>query len=225
MSMQSSNGTPTLRALVIANGIGSEEAYPAREGLSIDVAEVGPGFAPDLSGYDLLIAPNGTDHVALFRIRDDIRAFLDRGGSLFCFCGWFLDWIPGHRWIHDNSHPTREMRHHPGDDPSGLLCGVELKELDFNKHGISGWWACGYIEPAAGADVLVRDSWGRALVVSDETTTNGFLFLTASGPVGDYSRYGYTGPLQILYDNILSHARRRAAHRQGAATIATSEKA
>lgn len=224
MSTVSSNTTFPLKALVIANGIGSEEAYPAREGVSIDVVEVGPKFAPDLSGYDLVIAPNGTDHVALFRIREDIRKFLDRGGSLFCFCGWFLDWIPGHRWIHDNSHPTREMRHHAGEDPSGLLRGVDLTALDFDKHGISGWWACGYIEPAAGADILIRDPWGRALVVSDESTTNGFLLLTASGPVGDYSRYGYTGPLQVLYDNILNHARQRAARRASAGNPSSTGK-
>lgn len=200
-----------VRTLVIANGTGSEEAFPDREGFQIDVVQVGPRFQPDLTDYSLLIVPNGADHVAMFRIRDSVRAFLDRGGSLFCFCGWFLDWIPGHRWVHDNTHPTREMRHHAGEDPQGLLQGVDLTQLDHNRHGISGWWACGYIEPAKGANVLIRDPWGRALVVADDSTTPGFLFLTASGPLGDYSRYGERGPLLRLYENAMDFVQRRAS--------------
>lgn len=192
-----------LKALVISNGIGAEKAYPDIDVIRFEVAFVGPGFDPDLMAYDILVVPNGTDHVALFRLRDRIRAFLDAGKTLYCFCGWFTDWIPGHRWIHDHSHATREVRHLPGADSMGLLAGVHIPSLDQNAHGIFGWWACGYIEPAAGVDILVKDTWGRALVVADTTTTRGFMFLTASGPVGDYSRYGDAGPLGRLYQNLL----------------------
>lgn len=198
-----------MKALVIDNGTGAAAAYPDREGLTFDVARTGPDFAPVLDACDLLVVPNGADHVAMHAIRDDVRRFLARGGALFCFCGWFLDWIPGHRWVHDNSHPTREMRHFAGDDPLGLLRGVDLKGFDFNRHGISGWWACGYIETPAGAHVVIRDTWGRTVAVADDATTGGFLFLTASGPVGDYSRYGDTGPVGQLYNNLLQYVQAR----------------
>lgn len=195
-----------LRGLVVSNGIGGETAYPSDRHIRFDVVPIGEAFDLSLAGYDLLVAPNGTDHVALYRQRHTIAASLDAGGALLCCCGWFLDWVPGNRWIHDNSHPTREMRHVVGVDRHGLLRGVDLSQLDHNRHGISGWWACGYIEPAAQADVLIRDTWGRAVVVLDAQTTRGTMLLTASGPLGDYSRYGVAaGPTQVLYDNFLNH--------------------
>lgn len=192
-----------LKALVISNGIGAEAAYPDIDVIHFETVTIGPDFSPDLTSYDLLIVPNGSDHVALHRIKDRIRAFLDAGKTVCCFCGWFTDWVPGHRWIHDNTHRTRDVRHLSGDDPHGLLKGVHVPGLDQNAHGIYGWWACGYIEPAPGADVLVHDTWGRALVLADTRSTPGFLFLTASGPIGDYSRYGDAGPLGRLYQNLL----------------------
>lgn len=191
-----------IRGLVVSNGIGSEKAYRDRDDIRFDVAEIGPDFELRLEGYDLLIAPNGTDHVALYRHRRQIRDFLDAGNSLFCFCGWFLDWIPGNRWVHDNSKATRDVRHIRGSDPLGLLEGVDLAGIDHNRHGISGWWACGIIEAAPGANVLIRDPWNRALAVCDTITTPGLMFLTASGPVGDYSSLGYgESPLCQMYEN------------------------
>jgi hypothetical protein len=201
-----------LKALIIDNGIGAAESYPDREDIVFDRVRTGPGFCPDLDQYDLLIIPNGADHVAMFGIRNQVRAMLDAGKSLFCFCGWFLDWIPGNRWVHDNSHPTREMRHFVGNDPRGLLDGLEMEFLDHNRHGISGWWACGYIEPTDKNAVLIKDTWGRAVAVADETTTSGFLFLTASGPVGDYSASPTWKPLGNLYNNAVRHVIRRARH-------------
>lgn len=201
----------TLRGLVISSGIGAEEAFSNRPEIEFGVAQVGPHFDPDLSNYDVLIAPNGTDHVALYRIKDKIRAFLDRGGAVCCFCGWFTDWIPGNRWIHDNSHPTREHRHILGDDPHDLMHGVDLARLDHNRHGISGWWACGYIEPANGANVLIKDPWERALVIYDDVTTPGAIYATASGPIGDYTRYEAKGsPISVMYENLLTHLTHRA---------------
>lgn len=199
-----------LRGLVIDNGIGAGAAFPDRDDVVFDRATTGSDFAPDLSRYDLLIVPNGADHVAMFRLRDQVREMLAAGKSLFCFCGWYLDWIPGHRWRHDNSHATRDVRHFAKTDRLGLLEGFDLAALDHNRHGISGWWACGYIEPAADETVLVTDTWGRALVIADDTTTNGFLFLTASGPVGSYGASPTWSPLRILYENAIRHAVRRA---------------
>jgi len=201
-----------LRALIIDNGIGADGAFPDRPEVVFDRAATGPGFAPDLSCYDLLVVPNGSDHVAMFGMRDQVREMLDAGKAVFCFCGWFTDWVPGNRWIHDNEHPTREMRHFAANDPHGLLQGFDLAYLDHNQHGISGWWACGYIETADPNSVLVRDTWGRAVIVADESTTPGFMFLTASGPVGDFPSTSSWSPLGTLYRNALDFVIRRMSN-------------
>jgi hypothetical protein len=142
----------------------------------------------------------------MFRIRDQVREFLNAGKSLFCFCGWFMNWMPGHRWIHDNSKATRDVLHYTANDPHSLLSGVDLSRLDRNSHGISGWWACGYIEPASEETVLVKDTWGRALIIADDRTTRGFMLLTASGPVGAYSSGSGDNPIAALYRNAMTFA-------------------
>jgi hypothetical protein len=195
-----------LRGLVVANGIGSELAFPSEARIHYDIVEIDEHFQLSLNGYDLLIAPNGTDHVALYRQRHLIRDFLNAGNALLACCGWFLDWVPGNRWLHDNSHPTRAMRHAIGLDRHGLLRNVDLSRLDHNRHGISGWWACGYIEPATCADVLIHDTWGRAIVVLDSNSTRGTMLLTASGPLGYASHDGVEAePTQVLYENFLDY--------------------
>lgn len=209
-----------LHALIIDNGIGGDRTFPDRPDLVFDRAVTGPDFAPDLSRYELLVVPNGCDHLAMYGVRDQVRAMLDAGKAVFCFCGWFTDWIPGNRWIHDNKYPTRDMRYFAANDPHGLLEGFDLASLDCNEQGISGWWACGSIETANEDSVLVRDTWGRAVIVADGSTTPGFLFLTASGPVGDFPQSTSWGSLGSLYRNALNFVIQRSStvlsgHREG----------
>lgn len=193
-----------LTGLVVSNGIGSEAYYPSRAEIEFTVHELDAKFQVDLLKYDVLVVPNGTDHVALYREREAIRNFLDQGKVLLCCCGWYLDWVPGNRWIHDNSQPTRDMRHFVGSDPLGLMQNVDIAKLDKNQHGISGWWACGFIEPAPNADVVLHDTWNRAIMVSDSHSTAGLMVLTASGPIGDSAAFGYNeSPLQSIYENFL----------------------
>jgi len=197
-----------LKALVMDNGLRSGDAFPDEEWLEVSVATTGSDFKLDLSPYDLLIVPNGADHVAMYRAREEVAKFLEAGKVVFCFCGWFTNWLPGNRWIHDNSKATKDMRHRACEDSLGVLEEVDLAALDFNKHGISGWWACGYIESQYRESVVIEDSWGRALLVADRDSTPGLMLLTASGPVGDYSRGRTKSVVSQIYRNMLAIAKR-----------------
>lgn len=210
-----------LKALVIDNGIeGLNGLYRSDERVSYEMVEVEKDFDPDLTTCDLLIAPNGTDHIALYRIRRKVRDFLDRGGTLFCFDGWFTDWVPGNRWVMDNTKKSIEARYRIKDDPYGLSRRFSVGDLNFS-HGISGWWACGYIEAAPRASVLLEDTWGRPLVVIDDTTTKGLMVLTASGPAADVS-YATTDDEKAyramgdLYQSFITLAQERLARRERA---------
>lgn len=179
--------TATLKALIVSNGIeGLDSLYQSNETISYDTVEVGRDFRLDTDGYDVLVVPNGTDQVAMYRVREQVRRFLDGGGTLFCFDGWFTDWVPGNRWLMDNTQKTIDVRYKIKDDPFGLAEHFSAQDLSFS-HGISGWWACGYIVPAPKATVALEDTWGRALVVIDQHTTPGLMVLTASGPAADLS--------------------------------------
>lgn len=176
-----------LQALVCSNGIeGLASLYRSTERVQYRFVPVSTLSSQDFQNIDLFIAPNGTDHVALFRQRQHIHRFLDRGGMLFCFDGWFTDWIPGNRWVMDNTRKTIDIRYRIKEDREGLAQKFSVTDLSFS-HQISGWWSCGYIQPAENAQILLVDTFERPLLVIDRTTTPGLMVLTASGPVGDYA--------------------------------------
>ncbi|QKG52491.1 hypothetical protein [Hymenobacter sp. BRD67] len=193
-----------LQALLISNGlVGLEKYYISNELVQYTTCLITKDFAPDLTPYDLLVVPNGSDHVAMLKIKNQVRDFLNKGKALMCCDGFFTAWVPGNQWVMDNSHRTLDVRYLPGPDPHGLLRGLDLDELNFS-HGMSGWWSCGYIQAAPGAEVLLVDTWQRPIVVLDEVSTAGRLLLTASGPLADVTYAGQPDrALVLLYRNFL----------------------
>ncbi len=193
-----------LNALLVSNHIaGLTDYYVSNDLVTYTVAGVTKDFNPDLTPYDLLVVPNGSDHVAMLKIKDKVKAFLNAGGAVVCADGWFTDWVPGNQWIMDNAKRTLDVRYFLRTDRHNLFDGIDLNELTFS-HGMSGWWACGFIEAAGGADVVIEDTWQRPVVVLDEVSTNGTLFLTASGPLADVTFAGdRERALVRLYRNFL----------------------
>lgn len=195
----------------MSNGTGGEQGYLGGTDVDFSVAEIGADFALDLSNTDILLVPNGSDNVALGRVSGSIRAFLDGGGTLICCDGWVTPWVPGNEWVMDNDYRTIDVRYRLVDDRFGVMNGVDIDALTF-RNGISGWWACGYINAAPGGDVILEDSWGRPIIVVDTVTTNGTIALTASGPIGpwaggDNSASGIA--INRLYKNLLKLAQLR----------------
>ena len=193
-----------LQALLISNGLqGLENYYVSNEVVHYSTCFITKDFAPDLTPYDLLVVPNGSDHVAMLKIKDQVRAFLDAGRALVCCDGFFTAWVPGNQWVMDNSRRTQDVRYSPGPDRHGLLRNLDLDQLNFS-HGMSGWWACGYLRAAPGADVLLADTWQRPIVVLDEVSTAGRMLLTASGPLADVTYAGQSDTALVgLYRNFL----------------------
>ncbi len=193
-----------LQALLISNGlVGLDNYYVSNELVQYTTCLITKDFDPDLAPYDLLVVPNGSDHVAMLKIKDRVRAFLHEGKALVCCDGFFTAWVPGNQWVMDNSRPTRDVRYAAGPDTHGLLRNLDLDELNFS-HGMSGWWACGYIRAAPGAEVLLADTWQRPVAVLDEASTPGRMLLTASGPLADVSHAGRSESAPVtLYRNFL----------------------
>ena len=193
-----------LNALLISNNIaGIEKYYVSSDLVQYTVCPITGDFDPDLTPYDLLVVPNGSDHVAMLKIKAKVRAFLDAGQSLVCADGWFTDWVPGNQWLMDNSKRTIDSRYALKTDRHGLFNNLNIDDLTFS-HGMSGWWACGYIEPNPDADVVVEDTWHRAIVVLDDVSTTGRMLLTASGPLADMTYDGSRdNPLIAVYRNFI----------------------
>lgn len=193
-----------LKALLISNNVaGLENYYVSNDLVQYTVCRVTKDFNPDLMPYDVVVVPNGSDHVAMLKVKASVRAFLDAGKALVCADGWFTDWVPGNRWVMDNTRKTIDIRYAVQTDRYGLFEGLNVDDLTFS-HGMSGWWSCGYIEVAHGADVVLVDTWQRPIIVLDEVSTNGQLLLTASGPLADMTYAGsQSSPLIGLYRHFL----------------------
>lgn len=194
-----------LTAALIHNGVhGTERHFADTAQLRYRVERVGRAWRPDFSNDDLVVVPNGADHVALYAARTAIDAVLSRGGAVLCFCGCFTPWLPGAVWIHDNSRPNREVRYRVTADPLGLMDGVDPARLSTEPHGISGWWACGFLRTVHSSSVVLMDTWQRPVLIADTLSTPGLIVATASGPLGDSdpAMSSGEGPLR-LYRNII----------------------
>lgn len=202
----STTGAP-LNAVIVNNagpGPGARQYFADSPVVRYRVEDIAGHWTPDFSGDDLIIVPNGADHVAMYGVRDRIRDFLDAGGAVFCFCGFFTPWLPGNDWVHDNTHASKDVRYRRVNDPLGVLKGVDIDKLIFEEHGISGWWACGYIRTAYADSVVLEDTWGRPVMVADQRSTPGLIVATASGPLGDQAPSEPSDGLAGLYRNCVA---------------------
>ncbi|MFC4262894.1 hypothetical protein ACFOWM_08405 [Ferruginibacter yonginensis] len=194
-----------LQALVISNNIfGIEGYYQSNTVIQYHFYKVTKNFQPNLQAYDVLVVPNGCDNVAMLTIKDDVQTFLNSGKALICCDGWFTNWVPGNQWRMDISKKTIDVRYFVKDDPYQLFNDLDVNEFIFSN-GMSGYWACGYIDAAAGAHVVLEDTWQRPIIVVDDVTTNGIMFLTASGPLGDINKpYNECNSIDKLYKNFIN---------------------
>lgn len=198
----------TIKAAVVSNGIeGLQNYFISSAIIHYTFLEITKNFNPSLDDYNVLIVPNGSDHIAMHKIKNEVAAFLENGNTLFCFDGWFTNWIPNNQWIMSNDLKSIDQRYTVKSDKNNILEKVNINDLIYNNN-ISGWWSCGYIEASEKAEVLLQDTWQRPIVVLDEKSTNGIIFLTASGPLGDKgidtnsSNY-LTDALSQLYQNVV----------------------
>ena len=199
---------------VLDNGIGyipeiyNAEKYPAHSFTIIPALSLEQA---DLSEYDMFIAPNGTDHVALFRNREKIQELLDRGGAVLCFCGWTTDWIPGSTWEMQYNIPLRTYEVTFPDPDHPLLQGVRINEVNISN-GKRGFWVCGHINAAPDAEILMVNNLNEPVMILDERSTAGTIVATASGPLPGSGEEGAGEPhsFDILFENILQRCEARA---------------
>lgn len=213
-----------IQAAVISNSLdGIHRYFVSDMEVTYAFLEITKDFNPDFQPFDLLIVPNGSDHIAMAKLKDKVAAFLEDGKSLFCFDGWFTNWIPGNQWIMSNEKKTIDIRYKIKTDRYNIFDGIDIDKLIYS-HNISGWWACGYIDASENAEVLLEDTWQRPIIVLDEKTTNGTIILTASGPLGDSGAIptdeasSFTA-LAKLYHNMLRLIIKKKNHEDNRITV------
>lgn len=128
-----------LQVAVVDNGIhGLRDDFIDSGAVRYRFEPITPDWRPDFP-EGVVIVPNGSDHVAMYRARRSIEVVLARGGAVLCFCGCYTLWLPGTVWVHDNTRANRDVRYRVVNDPLGLMDGVDPACLSTEAHGISGW--------------------------------------------------------------------------------------
>ena len=205
-----------INAAVVNSGVhGSKNGFKDNDQIKYTYLDITKNFNPDLSSFNLLLTGNPTDHVALYKIKDKIADFLDAGKSLFCFSGWYTNYIPGNRWVMERDIKSIDIRYYKESDKNNLLDGVNIDELIF-MNGISGWWACGHIEASPNAEILLVDILNRPIMILDEQTTNGTIICTSGGPLnGRKSKNEENLPaVNVLYNNLIDYIYKKQYHEQ-----------
>lgn len=156
----------------------------------------------------LLVVPRHTDQEALHRGRERVRALLDAGGVVASFVEHYRPWLPGARYRPTSHRLTRyvvtKAAPHPVFDP------IPERQL-YEFRGVVGWFAQGYLEPVAGADVLLRDPEGEALAYVDRVSTPGTIFATPGADLlvlGRWRGERFNGAFARLVGWALETARR-----------------
>lgn len=153
----------------------------------------------DLSVFDLIIVPRGSDQEALYAHRGKIKEYLDGGGTLASFGEVTTDWLPGARWdgvLPSDDGPLAFAATHP------LLTALEPVDLHWHK-GYTGWCCHGHFREPANGDVLVRTETGDPVMYIDTTTTAGTIIAASEIDVVCHAAHDMEGA-QKLFENILN---------------------
>ena len=153
----------------------------------------------DLEPYRALHISGMVDQELLWRERDVIARFLDRG-RVVVFCGHLLHpWLPGCGTF--VPAPVASYRdyavHLVGRHP--VFEGVDARDLTFRR-GVAGFFARGHHPPPPGAEVLATLAGGQPVTWIDRSTTNGTVFVHAGNDLlgfADDSTAARLGP-QLL---------------------------
>ena len=194
-------------ALVHSGVAGTEHAYRGDVTHHYRLEHISANWQPCFDHDDVVLVPNGANHVALYEARAHLHKFLARGGALLCFCGFFTPWLPGYYWQHSIGHDLRKLRYRVVNDELNLFEGVDVEKICRDEHGIRGGWACGDIQTNYAASVVLVDNYERTLVVADRRSTAGLIIATASGPLSDDAPHNPADGTRRLYRNILRACR------------------
>lgn len=155
----------------------------------------------DLSTYDVLIFPRGTDQEVVYAARQKIREFLDRGKIVVSFGEVTKEWLPSCNWagvVPEDDGPLEIKKEHP------VLEGLRPQDLHWHK-GATGWCCHGHFVAPPGAEVLVTTEIDDPVMYIDRHSTKGIILAASQLDAICHAAHGEKGA-KILFDNIIRWA-------------------
>ncbi len=152
----------------------------------------------DLSVFDLIIVPRGSDQEALYAFRTKIYEYLDGGGVLASFGEVTTDWLPGVRWdgvLPSDDGPLQFAATHP------VLQNLIPTDVHWH-HGYTGWCCHGHFKEPKKGEVLIRTETGDPVMYIDRTSTRGTIIAGSEIDVVCHAAHGEAAA-QRMFENIL----------------------
>jgi len=130
----------------------------------------------DLSRFDGLLVPEGSHHVKLEAASDQIRRFLEDGGTVILFGDQPTTWLPGLDWEFRPAGDSGELvARHPDHSFYPYLT---LEDATWHHHGV--------FHPPVGAEALLATQDGRAVLYLDRVSTRGTLLAATLDPLAHF---------------------------------------
>ncbi|MGH9286246.1 MAG: phosphate starvation-inducible protein PhoH [Acidimicrobiales bacterium] len=176
------------------------QAGPQRRGdrwPALNHVEIADPYDLEVAGLDgvgVLLIAGMVDQEHLWRRREVVAGFLERGGVVV-FCGQlFRRWLPGCEPFVPaaiTGFGDYAVDLTPGEDgePHPVFAGVDPVDLTFRR-GVAGFFARGHHPPPPGARILATLAGGQPITWVDRATSAGTVFVHAGADLLGYGGDG-----------------------------------
>lgn len=135
----------------------------------------------DLDAYGALLVPCRTAAHRIMPHTDRLLAYLDRGGTIVAMGECHAErWLPGISFASVETNFWWWLE--PGGDLGVKVASPEHPLFRRLTPRDAAWHLHGYFTTPPGAEVLIADREGRAVLYVDEVTTRGRMILTSLDP-------------------------------------------
>jgi len=155
----------------------------------------------DLSTYNVLIFPRGTDQEVVYSVKDKIEELLNLGNMVISFGEVTKEWLPSCRWDGvkpEDDGPLLIKKEHP------IFKNLKPEDLHWHK-GATGWCCHGHFIAPPGAEVLVTNCLGDPVMYIDCHSTKGIILAASQLDVICHAA-GENKGAKILFGNIIKWA-------------------
>lgn len=164
----------------------------------------------ELTNYDILIIPRGTDQEFLVEVKDKIIEFLNSKRVLICFGEIFRKWLPTVKWnfkIEDGG-PIRISKGHP------IFYGIPEKIPGHTERGGRITCSHGHLKPPKGVEILATTEEGKAVMYVDKINFKGILVISTALDADCHAGFGDENAMKLL-DNLLNFAEKELIRLRG----------
>jgi len=174
-----------------------------------DIVPVTKLSETDFSSYDILLFPRGTDEEMTLRNTGRIEDFLNSGKVVISMGEIPRNWLPGTCWggvipADDGPLDICTFEKDGVKTKHDIFSNIEPHELHWHK-GATGWCCHGHLIPPKGAEVLVVNKNGNAMMYIDRKTTKGTMIVASQLDAVCHAYHGVEGAKKVL-DNTLKWA-------------------